>query len=712
MATYLEIGNYLARLRNKAEMTQNDLAKKLTVSAAVVSRMETGERVIDADELHNILEAIGTSEALACRETIDHDWLYLPRPMLGHPQEPILQEAEKAFQDVKALSENPTIPHPFARRLDETLAELHDSAGLVLSNEHVIAFAGNIGVGKSTAICRITGLEVTEKVGGQPVTVLDVGAGGVTLCEVHISRGPGFGICIEPKTEEEIYREVREFARSFMAPQGTDGEDEEEEPGFAGTTKELDRTIRNMSGLTIKRTRLPDGTRERTDPVRIMAQNCASQDDLAVAIRAKMKLHGRTRRDLWYPDLARKEPLPWLAEVFRQVNNGRHPEFSLPNRIEVIVPQAILRAESEDTLSFRLIDTKGIDDTAERGDLEAYFSNPNALVVMCSIFNEAPSPSVQQLLDRAVKGGFSNVENKSAILVLPRPSEALAVRDDEGFAVDTVADGYELKGEQATNSLLRSSLPSVPVEFFNSLEDDPRQLVDFLLERVKHLRNINVTKLRNVIDGANALVQNRENEQVRAVQQQVSSQLNTWLGRNREIAPFQRSPETSLLQAIREMRYASSLQASLRRGGVWYNLDYAHQLGYGTRIMALMAVRPKLEGFRSFADTLLNTPGLEEATDLVQQSIRIIESGTDTLLNDTQLLGRTIYAEHMEDDGELWDGCAGEWGRGPGYRERVLRRHSEWFQDNREDIDNQINPIIEAKWQGILDRVAAILQTD
>ena len=712
MTTSLEIGGYLARLRNKAGMTQADLAKKLTFSAAVVSRMETGERAVSPDELETILKAIGTEDVLGCLETINRVWLNLPRPSLGYREEPILWEAEKASQRIKALRADPTVPHPFANRLDETLNEINGSAELVLSNEFVIAFVGNIGVGKSTAICRITDLEVSENTAGQPVTVLDVGAGGVTLCEVQIARGPGYGISVEPKTEEEFYREIREFARSFMPSPDTDVAEGEAEPGFSGTSREFDRAIRNMSGLTIRRTRLPDGTRERTDPIHSMAQNCANLDDLALAIRAKMNLHKRTRRELWYPELASKEPLSWLAEVFRQVNNGRNPDFSLPKRIEVMVPQPILDTASEDALSLRLVDTKGIDDTAERGDLEAYFSNPNSLVVMCSTFNEAPSTLAQQLLDRAAKGGFSNVANKSAVLVLPRPSEALAVRDDEGFAVDTVTDGYELKGEQVANTLRNQELPAVPIEFFNSLEDDPQQLTDFLLGLVKHLRDMNVAQLREVIDGAIALVENHENEQVRAVQQQVSRQLEAWVQLNREIAPFQREPEARLLMAIAMMRYASTLQASVRRGGAWYNLDYAHQLGYGTRAMVAMATNAKIEGFRGLADTLLNTADWAEASDLVRQAIRIIESGVASLLNDSDQLGKTIYTEHMEDDGELWDLCAREWGRGPGYRDRVLRTHRQWFQANREAIDDRVNVTVDAKWHGVLDRLLAILQTD
>jgi len=68
-----------------------------------------------------------------------------------------------------------------------------------------------------------------------------------------------------------------------------------------------------------------------------------------------------------------KPPLEWLKETFEKVNNGRHPEFTLPRRIEVVVPNALLAA---DDLSIRFIDTKGIDRTAARADLEVRRPHP------------------------------------------------------------------------------------------------------------------------------------------------------------------------------------------------------------------------------------------------------------------------------------------------------------------------------------------------
>ena len=705
--TNIEIGAYLARLRDKAGLKQNELANRVTWSPAVLSRVESGERALSSEELDSILDAIGTEEALDFKETIERPWEHLPRPQLGHPDEAILWEAEQAIQSINGLSRMPDIPNAFARRLEEAFAELCNTASLISGTEYSVVFVGDIGVGKSTALCRIASLEVKDDTTSLPLTVLDTGAGGITLCEVHIAQGPGYGMVVEPRSEADLYREIREFARSFIPSQNTDNEENTENRDFPGTSEEIGRAIRNMSGLVIPRR--TDRNQERIDPIDALVASCVNPDDLAVAIRAKMNLQKRTRRELWYPEFAGKEPLAWLAEIFRQVNNGRHPEFSLPNRMEVMVPQQTLGAELEESLSIRLVDTKGIDTTAERGDLEAHFNNPNAIVVLCSTFNDAPSSSVKQLLQRAVNGQFPAVETKSAVLVLPHPAQALEMRDSQGFAAESVDEGYLLKSEQAERNLQANGLPCVPIEFFNSREDDPQRLISFLLDQVNRLRKMNRRSLKEMIKGANALVQNHENEQVRAVQQQAATLLKNGLERHRQIASFTRRPEDSLLEAI-QSAHPSSLRASIRRQGEWYNLDYSHQLSYGTRAMTANVVRPKLEAFKELANTLLDTTELQDASDLIQQSLRLLQSDSESLLNRSQLLGRTIYAEYLENDWDLWDTCENE--RGQGYRNRVYMHHKEWFANHQHEIDAQANAVIEIGWQHVIDRVLAILQTD
>ena len=90
MVTDIELGKYLAHLRDRTGLKQNELAEKVGWSASVLSRVESGERSMSTGELQTISEAIGTEEALSLRETVGRNWQNLPKPPLGHPNEPLL----------------------------------------------------------------------------------------------------------------------------------------------------------------------------------------------------------------------------------------------------------------------------------------------------------------------------------------------------------------------------------------------------------------------------------------------------------------------------------------------------------------------------------------------------------------------------------------------------------------------------------------------
>lgn len=711
MHTDTEVGKYLAHLRDKAGLKQNELAQKVTWSSAVLSRVESGERAVSSDELNSILDAIGTEEARQFRKTAGRIWRKLQKPPLGHPDESLLWEAEQALQRVEELSMKPDIKNIFVKRLEEFHSELGNAASLVLGTEHSVAFVGDIGVGKSTAICRIADLEVEK--GKMPVPVLEVGGGGVTVCEVHLVQGPHYGLVVEPMGENELRREVLEFAQFLKRSPEAHQDEEIGDLDSHGTSREIERAIRNMSELTrkISREMGPDGKRIRVtvDFARDLAEESADPNALVVEILARMDLQKRTRRELWHPENSSEAPLLWLQRNFVEVNNGRHPEFSIPKRIEITVPQRIL---GEESLSIRIVDTKGIDRTAERRDLEEHFSAPNTIVVLCSSFNDAPSTSVQNLLERAKEGQFANLETKTTVLGLPRPNEALAVKDDAGFSAETVEEGYDLKGDQVEFRLEPLHIPGVRVEFFNALEDDPELLSDFLLELVHGLRERHCKNLKEAIAGADDLVQNFAKEQVREIQQQAAKHLITWLKNNQKIGPFSKRLQDSLISAIGRA-HASSLRASVRRQGEWYNLDYSHQLGYGARAMAVGAVGSNLEAFKAIATNLLQNLELEDAFGLVQQASRILESGTETLFVKSQLLGRTIHTRYMKPDAKLWNSCDEEWGRGPGYRNRVSRHHQGWFTDDKDNITAQAQALIDLikkEWQEILERLTAILE--
>ena len=707
MASSVQIGRYLSQLRERAELKQNELAQRMTWSAAVLSRVESGEREISQEELVNLLTAIGTEESQRFAKNIGREWNNLPEPALGHPEEEILWGAELALRDIDGLLGAPDIRNAFVTRLHEYKTTVKAAADLVSGVDYNLAFVGDIGVGKSTAICRATGLEVQDNQRKDPV--LEAGAGGITICEVHLVRGPEYGIFIEPVSDVELRREVNEFVLYQFRSLDSGNENADEDQEIHGTTKEIERAIRNMSGLRSERVRGEGRARRTVDHARNLARDFKDRDlgpdTLTVEILSRINLHQRTGREVWYSAMSGKDELRWLRDTFLDINNGRDPDFSLPKRIGVMIPKPVIE---DDSLDISIIDTKGIDGPAERRDLEFHLNDPRTISILCSRFNDAPSSSAQRLLDRAVEGQFPDVESKAAVLVLPRPEEALAVKTDQGEPAEDTEDGYDLKGEQAMMILTSRNLPASGLEFFNVREDDLQRLNSFLVDRVNHLRKLHIKRLDEVIAEANALVENFESEQKSEILRDASHRLRIWVEGNQQLQPSPLLLEKSLINAMGEV-YASSVRASVRRLGEWDKLDYSHQMGFGSRVKALQAVTQKQLEFKATVKNMLDDPEMAEAHGLVSQVQRLFDSDIESLLKSSHQMGETIHTNDMQPDSGLWVRSERRWGQGPGYRSDVMRFHEEWFEEHRHSLEPKVQNLVEREWERLLSRISELL---
>lgn len=710
MVGQLELGKHLTQVRERSGIKQAELARRLTWSPAVLSRVESGDRTLAPEELQMILEAIGTKEAAQLRSALFREWSVITRPSLDHPDQELLWSAEVVAKDLVILRDGPEVRNAFERRLTAYVDEIRGTADLLLKRDHQVAFIGSIGIGKSTAICRLAGLEVDGKEGEPRVPVLEAGAGGITVCEVHLRTGPQYGLMIEPRSEDEIRADVTDFAEYLLhgaASQGWDSAGGETES--QGISKEIERAIRNMSAFKVRREKASDGKLTRKDEAKELAQRLSSVRELVVEVLARMEMHKRDRRDTWYDSSSGKTPLNWLKDTFEEVNNGRHPEFTLPRRIEVVVPQALLGMED---LTVRIIDTKGIDRTAARADLQVHLDEPHTIAVLCSGFNNAPAAEAQLLLQRALETGVRTVSTNTAVLVLPRPGEALAVKDESGIRVDSSDEGYQLKGEQVAMALQPLGLHDLPVSFFNAHQDDPAPLRDFLIARVADARRTFRARLHEITTNAQALLLNHEQEQAQEVLRHASAMLGTWATQNAKPRALNANVQDSLMaQLVRT--HAGTIRATVRREGEWPNLSYSHHLGHGARRIAALTLGKSVEGFSELCRTMAANPEYAEAQEVIAQAERVLLSSYEELLRKVQLMGQTSFRDELKADAALWQRCESEWTKGKGYRDRVAAHNAEWFgADRRKDLEAELQSLIEREWTAALTVLTSLFEPE
>jgi len=707
------IGPFLARIRENAGLSQAQLAKEVTFSTATLSRIESGEKFATDDEMTEMLNAIGTDEAKDLGSFVKQNWDELARPPFDHPNRQALWEANSALRKLAILRQDKDLKAVFLRQIDLYDSELRRIAIFLNSREHQVAFIGSIGVGKSTAICKLTGL---LKLGEEKLDrqiVLETGAGGITLCEVHISQGPRYGLRVIPRVEDSIRRDVEDFCDYLMAstrqPSNGQTSSDEEDGDPLGISKEVVRAIRNMADLTEKR-REENGKRIRIDPAKELAKQLGNVQELCIHILTKMDLLRRNKRDEWYPENHPQSPAQWLQELFSAVNNGRHLEFSLPQKIEIIIPDAVFASRE---LPIRIVDTKGIDQTAERQDLECHFDDPRTLVVLCSRFNDAPEVALQSLLRRAKEAGTRDICRKTVLFVLPRPDEALAVKHDDGVRVEDDCEGYDLKRDQIHLRLNQQGLADVSVEFFNARDENPKGMRDRFIAKLMEHRQHYAEQISRLSAAVDRLNENREDEQIRLVFEHVMSDLETWIQNNLEIDLIEEGVQKPLVDAIDATRHASTVRAAVRRDGDWYNLDYYHHLAHGVRVLGVEHIGKKIEAFKIIVNNQINNEDLAPAKGFLEGVIGRVNAAVDDSYRRVQLAGREAFKQTLAKDRDFWSKCVDRWGKGPGYRSAIRNMTDEEFSSEfLAEVHTLIFGLLEAEWNSIVVLMESLLHEE
>lgn len=694
------LGASIEIIRRRANFTQVDIAKRVPVSAATISRIENGEAAVPLNEIRAILDAIDTTEAREFKTYLNDEWTHLARPSFHHPDREHLWRAENLLQETEKLKEDAL--SSFEKQIVIYEREIEGAAQFLMDQSHDIAFIGEIGVGKTTAICSLAELRLPNEKAFSQQMVLEAGGGRTTICEVQIVQGPQYGLIVEPRNDLHLHQDISDFAESLVSRMDH-GKTSPEGP--IGVSRELERAIRNMSGLAVVSRRDSTGKRYREDPARALAMSM-STSDLTISILTRMNLQNRNGRTIWYSDTKSDDPLKWLQSKYAEINNGRNPGFSIPERIQVVLPKPIL---SHGILRLQITDTKGIDQTSERADIDRHFDNSRTLVVLCSKFRSAPEPTVQTLLQRAREAGVPDVSDRSLTLVLAQPNDAVSMKDYEGNLVGDDEEGYEIKLDQVNSALIGLGLAEMPVAFFNAMSDDPEYTRDQVIGMIDRIRKRKADRITELADIVCRMKVNREQEEVQAVLNSAMRRVTVWLDGSSSLGEISDEVHHQLLSAI-SSAHARSVWASTRRKGEWNNLDFGYHVGRGARMVAAKHVIGRLKNLEAVVRNLLDDSQFAHAHDFLRAMLLYIGREVPELLQAVELMGRTKYQSTLRDDSSFWQKCENRWGQGGGYREDIATYSNSWFMDAKAvDILQVVIANIAADWKRIILRLRQLV---
>lgn len=703
----------LADLRKEAGLSQGDVADRLKASASRVSRVESGDLQLTTEEARDIAAAIGESlpKAKTFAEYLADEWKIIEKPGFNHVSLPALRKAEAALQELEPVLNDPEIRNAFAQQLKSCRDAILSAACYLSSTEHGIAFVGPPGRGKTSVINTLAEIRDFEQKELDDQMAMKTGGGRVTICEVHVRSGDDYSIIIDPCTYDEIRQFVSDFCDDLKAQPSA--ESKSKSADASALPSEVERALRNMARLNVKKEKSKDGKYHRgEDPAASLAKEL-SREDLLVEIMTRLDLSRRIRKSLSYSRGSSLTGFQWLKQTFRDINFGIHPDFSLPRRIEILVPKPIL---GDHGLSIRMIDTRGNDEpSAPRRDLQDYLDDSRTLIVLCSSFKDAPDAASLAFIERAAEGGFrSPLAHKGLLLVLPQNTEEKTVLDQSiGEPVASEEEGREIRRSEALVKLDRLGADYLELEFLNILKpEDCAAATQALLNLIQQMRKRYEDQIDDLITTVTHLLDDKKGAETKAVLEAATQPIEVWFTNNQELEEVEHDIEERLIREMGELRYASTLRAAVNRRGSWYNFDYWLGLGLGTKQHTVARTAEELTSLNVLIQNALQNPQLIEAHGFLRHFQTQVDTAVSDFYQQIQSLGETVFLEQLRNDNDYWSRCADRWGAGKGYKDDITSWTDDWFsKESRQERYAYIDAEVKRRWREMLAVLRARLSS-
>lgn len=703
-----DLGQTLAELRNAAGKTQTDIAGNLKIDQSRVSRIEKGTVTPTQSEIDGYLSAIGTEDAKAYHEFLKLRWIHLNRPSFRHPQREELCKAETSLQKLENFKSQSKV---LKQQLNE--AQLYGDtllreAKYLSELNHSLAFVGKVGIGKTTAICKLTGLVNPQEPKFNRKSVLATGKGRTTACEVHIRPRNKFGLVVHPCSEDEINKVIEDFWAVWKNSTEEDAENKRTDVSW-----EIERALRN-------RIKSVSENKESEDPLGDIVKECENLATFRTEIFELLELSERKQQEFWFDETSEQTNRENLQKKFKDINYSLDNELPLPQRIDVFVPDKIFQFSPYE---LELVDTRGVDvegtakGTVIREDLIDYLHDPRTLTVLCCKFDDAPGDLIYSLIDKLSETREEAFKERVIILILPHNDDALETTDNAGNEIETEEEAYKQKQSEVQRKLRKLQQKSnkelkMPIFFFNASSEVPVQVEELLNKPLETLRLTHVKPLLEAVDALDVLIKDIEEKNAREARKKVIAALNIFLEQNPQLPLLEQRVDEYLMKEMSQA-HPRKVLATVRRGGSLDSLNVYVILSNGARNIAWHSSKEPYYGLRGIINNLLGNYDLKPAHNFLKQINANWSVWREDFLKYAEQTGKQVFQFQLEYSFN-WAECAAMYGQGGQFRKRVISKLEQWFEDSeQEHLHDLLKNRIEKAWQEkVLEQLSNLTDED
>lgn len=605
------------------------------------------------------------------------------------------------------------LPSQIQKQLKIIQANLDYSESILKKREVKFAFIGAAGIGKTSAISKLTNLIDSS---GEPL--LQVASGKTTVCTVEIKSADKTYIEVDPVPLGQLMDYIDLYVDMYFPESSSIKE--------SMLSSEQLKYIRKMASLESYPQKKADGSKGMIDKAsKLIEKTNMTKSEFKEFVISAIDPKSRTKtvveqeglehleREL--KDVKKKRNVTlkdiedlWIKKSFRMVNTGTNKQIPMPQKITLYTDRLHdLKEGVGDVDSVSVFDTKGLDEIGVRKDIDELIDDGNTVCFFCTGFNDAPSESVRKVIKRAVKsGGKTKISKHSGIMVLERYSESKNIMLDfdptmDEFEIDDdikIELGRSSRSDDINRALkYDSEIGLTPSVFFVDTHRETREpLLDSALAMGAALLGSASDVFSEVAESLDKIEMFYKDERSAKVFVKLNAILSERI-RVLKIKPRLTSVHDVLIEAIGNPRLNSgSLAACNRRYGEWYCLDVYHELEIGLRQKAVKAFEKRIEKYLSDLMLLRKRDDFEPAHDYLDELIKMVSFQKDNFWLELGDITSKVYGSELRDDLEFWEMVNSEWGRGSGYKKRVLSHYEGWVNDR---VDKQVREVSDLTYR-------------